>query len=220
MTSEDESRAYHEIEKARLFDRVIGQSTKIHQRYEEIWSRVKPHWMDSRLILDIGTGPARLLGFLAQHLPRTEFIGLDIAKPMLVVAEENLRNLNLTSRVKLIHQDCVELPFENQSVSGVLSTGTYRGWPDPIATLREINRILEPKGYAYIDDVYFEADSSLTFNLYEGNRHPGYKKRFEEGMKNSPHKEDIEKVVDQANIPGLTLTFDKARFVIEISKKN
>ncbi|MDO8461848.1 MAG: hypothetical protein Q7S98_03195, partial [Deltaproteobacteria bacterium] len=108
----------------------------------------------------------------------------------------------------------------DRSVCGVLSPGTYGGWPDPVATLREIDRVLESKGYAYVDDVYFEADSSLTFNLYEGDRHPGYKKRFEESMRSSPHKEDIEKVVDQANIPGLTLTFDKARFVIEISKKD
>ncbi|MBI1909307.1 MAG: hypothetical protein HYS22_03975 [Deltaproteobacteria bacterium] len=107
MSSENEGKAYQEMEKARLFDRVIGQSTKIHQRYEEIWSRVRPHWMDS----------------------------------------------------------------------------------------------------------------NLTFNLYEGDRHPDYKKRFEEGMKNSPHKEDIEKAVNQANISCLTLTFDKARFMIEISKK-
>lgn len=218
MSSETERKTYQEMEKARLFDRVIGSASKINERYEAIWSHVKPHWSQAKLIVDIGTGPARLLGFLAERLPETQFIGLDIAPPMLMIAQENLQRLNLLSRVKLICQDCTQLPFEDGSVSGVLSTGTYRGWPDPVATLREIRRVLGPAGYAYIDDVHFEADTSITAKLYEVDRHPDYKLRFEEGIKSSPRKRDIERVAREAALPGIRLAFGEARFIIEIDK--
>lgn len=218
MTSDDEQTAYDSLEMARLFDQVVSTTPKIKERYEEIWQRVSPHWVNAKKLLDIGTGPARLLGFLALRLPHTSFIGLDVSDAMLTVARENLEKIDIAGRVKLLRQDCTTFSFADRSISGILSTGTWRGWSDPRKTLKEIWRMLVPGGYCYIDEVYYESDWKENAAIYGVERFPKYKERWNVGMRNSPRRLEIETALKDSAITGARIEYTTTRCIIEIMK--
>lgn len=62
-------------------------------------------------ILDLGTGTGCLLLSLLQELPQATGVGLDISADAIRTAEENARNLNLSSRVEFLEGDWSKVKF-------------------------------------------------------------------------------------------------------------
>jgi ubiquinone/menaquinone biosynthesis C-methylase UbiE len=104
------------------------------------------------LVLDLGTGPA--VSIVAMHAARPDarFVGLDVSAGMLVQAQRRLRREAGTrpalAETPLVRADAAALPFANASFEAVTGHSFLYLLDDPVATLREVRRVLRPGGLA------------------------------------------------------------------------
>jgi len=106
-------------------------------------------------VLDLACGPANQLAMVARLNPDTQFIGLDLSRPMLeqakaLIDQQGLKNITLRAG------DITDLSaFANASVDAVVSTMALHHLPDLPALARtyaEVARILKPDGGLYMVD--------------------------------------------------------------------
>lgn len=95
-------------------------------------------------ILEIGFGPGRTVGLLADR--SASVTGVDVSEEMLRLATRRNATLIDAQRVALSVNDGTRLPFEDDSVDGVLSVHNIYFWPEPETTINEIARVLRPGG--------------------------------------------------------------------------
>jgi ubiquinone/menaquinone biosynthesis C-methylase UbiE len=109
----------------------------------------------SGVLLDIGTGTARLLIKIAAvpELKALRLIGVDYYDDMLSEARRALRENSLEGVIELRLADAHNLPFPNDFADYVISRSTIHHWADPPRAFREIARVLKPEGVAIIHDM-------------------------------------------------------------------
>ena len=97
------------------------------------------------LVLDVATGTGRVpMSLLRQTKFQGKVIGLDISGRMLEQAAGNLTAHN--ERVCLLRHDAGRLPFEDSVFGMVTCVEALEFLPHPMATLREMVRVLRPGG--------------------------------------------------------------------------
>jgi SAM-dependent methyltransferase len=104
-------------------------------------------------ILDVGTGPGRLVVKLAEAAPAAVVIGVDVVPEMVVRARALGGRFGLSDRVSFEEGDVMALSFQDASFDLVVSTLSMHHWPDAAQGLAEIHRVLKPGGSARIYDV-------------------------------------------------------------------
>ena len=72
---------------------------------------------------------------------------------MIKIAEKNAIDYNFQNRVKNIHGNALEMPFEDDMFDGVFSNGSLHEWTDPIKVFNEIHRVLKKGGNYCISDL-------------------------------------------------------------------
>ena len=97
-------------------------------------------------ILDIGCGTGNLLRRLASRSPAL-LAGADISVGMLAVARRSL-----SERTLVTGGDALALPFRRTTFDVVVSSSSFHFWPDPVAALVEIRRVLRSGGTLVITD--------------------------------------------------------------------
>jgi ubiquinone/menaquinone biosynthesis C-methylase UbiE len=118
-------------------------------------------------LLDVGTGPGRLLREIRRTCPNTILFGLDISKAMIDLARKNLRGLD---GIDLRVGNIAATDYPSGFFDRVVSTGSFYNWDRPIAGLDEIFRILQPGSTAHIYESVNDYDrelleAALTKNL-------------------------------------------------------
>jgi ubiquinone/menaquinone biosynthesis C-methylase UbiE len=148
---------------ARMYDnltRVRG----VNRSFEEI-SVFLESFLRLGRILDVGTGPGRLLFEINKRIPLLELFGLDISAAMLEIAEQNLKDIqNKDLRIgNIIHTD-----YPNDFFDCIVSSGSFYNWDKPVEGLDEIFRILKAGKTAYIFESNKNYDKELLkFRLHE-----------------------------------------------------
>ena len=92
-------------------------------------------------VLDVacGTGPN------FRYLPETvDLVGVDISPEMLDNAADRLAGLEVDGRLE--RMDAQDLAFEDDSFDAVVSALSTCTFPDPVAALREMERVCKPSG--------------------------------------------------------------------------
>jgi len=107
------------------------------------------------LLLDVGTGTARLLVHLAriEELAGLHIVGTDFFADMVERAKRTVVEAGLTDRIELIQQDVHAMSLPDGYADIILSRSTLHHWADPPRALAEIYRVLRPGGIALIHDV-------------------------------------------------------------------
>ena len=107
------------------------------------------------LLMDVGTGTARLLFKLAARpeLEGIHLVGLDYFHGVLDQARRNLAASRETRRISLLRGDVHALPLADRSVDLLISRSTLHHWARPGQALREIYRVLGPGRSAVIHEV-------------------------------------------------------------------
>jgi SAM-dependent methyltransferase len=95
-------------------------------------------------VLEIGFGPGRTLGLLAERGARVT--GVDVSEEMVRLAGRRNAELVRTGALTLHRGEGVTLPVDDQSQDAVLSVHNLYFWPQPEATIAEIARVLRPGG--------------------------------------------------------------------------
>ncbi len=119
---------------------AVSRSRIFSQHYQLVAEDVGRYCPSGR-VLDIGTGPGWLLLALRRSLPEVEPIGVDISAAMVSLAAKNLaRAGSATGAVEVKQAGADALPFPDESMDAVVSTGSLHHWKNPVAGLKRLWR--------------------------------------------------------------------------------
>ena len=99
--------------------------------------------------LDIGSGPAHLAMAMTRGT-KLKIYALDFARHILKIAKKNIKVQGLEHKIKPVLGDVHRIPFQKNSVALIVSRGSMRFWKNKTLAFKEIVRVLEPGGKAYI----------------------------------------------------------------------
>ncbi|MHB1134130.1 MAG: class I SAM-dependent methyltransferase [Chloroflexota bacterium] len=103
--------------------------------------------------LDVGCGPGKLALEMARRSPALTVVGIDLSMEMIQLAEENARQAGEAERVAFQTGSAEQIPFPDASFDVVVSTLSLHHWSDPVAALREIQRVTKPFGRYFVLDL-------------------------------------------------------------------
>jgi ubiquinone/menaquinone biosynthesis C-methylase UbiE len=95
-------------------------------------------------VLEVGFGPGLTIEHVSKLVPAGRVAGVEPSLDM--VAQARIRNAEAIGRghVDLRHGSVESLPFDDNSFDGALSINALQAWPDPVAGLQEIRRVMRP----------------------------------------------------------------------------
>jgi len=106
-------------------------------------------------LLDVGTGPGYLLGYLARERPDLSLWGLDFSADMIRRARQ--RTTAPPAAPRWLVADACRLPFAAGVFGQVVASFSFHIWPCPVAGLTELQRVLAPGGRAWVYELRREA---------------------------------------------------------------
>ena len=131
---------------------ALSKSRVFQYHYELVAKDILTYAPGGRL-LDIGTGPGRLLLKLAEYSKQLQLAGLDISAAMVSRAKANIKRAGLGGKIDIREGAAEKLPFADGFFDVVVSTGTVHHWKHPGACLDDIHRVLKTGGWALLYDL-------------------------------------------------------------------
>jgi ubiquinone/menaquinone biosynthesis C-methylase UbiE len=110
-------------------------------------------------VLEVAPGP----GYMAVELARLgafDITGLDISHSFVRIATQHARQAGV--RIDFRHGDVAHMPFAAESFDFVTCSAAFKNFPDPVAALDEIQRVLRPGGHASIFDMRKDAPGAAV----------------------------------------------------------
>jgi ubiquinone/menaquinone biosynthesis C-methylase UbiE len=97
-------------------------------------------------VIELGCGPGVAITDLAARAIRGLVVGVDHSQVMINQAGHRNRAAIRAGRVRLVHTPVERLPISDEPFNAALAVNTVGMWPDPIARLRDLARLLRPGG--------------------------------------------------------------------------
>lgn len=94
-------------------------------------------------VLEIGFGSGALLALIANNTP-LHLAGVEVSEAALAFANQRSRDWTVQPDLRLT--TAIALPFNGKRFSAVCASNVIYFWPDQRLALREIRRVLKPKG--------------------------------------------------------------------------
>ena len=97
-------------------------------------------------VLEVGFGPGVGIQLLTESASSGRVVGVDHSREM--VEQATVRNAKAikAGRVDLQEGSVERLPFEGEIFNGALAVNSMQVWPDAVAGLREIRRVMKSGG--------------------------------------------------------------------------
>ena len=119
---------------------------------EAIWPQEEPifdrHPIGSGSVLDVGCGTGEIEARLAAKYPRATFAGIDLEESHLDRARA--RCAQFGSRVRFQTGDALAMPFPDAQFDLVVCRHVIQAVPNAGGVLKEIRRVLKPRGRIHI----------------------------------------------------------------------
>ena len=103
---------------------------------------IQPH----ARVLEVGFGPGVGMQLLARSASAGYVAGVDASEAMVEQATARNRQAITSGRVDARHGSVERLPFEDNTFDTTLAINSMQVWPDAVAGLRELWRVLKPGG--------------------------------------------------------------------------
>jgi ubiquinone/menaquinone biosynthesis C-methylase UbiE len=97
-------------------------------------------------VLEVGFGPGVGIELLAKSASSGRVAGVDSSKEMVTQATARNARAIQAGRVDLRKGSVEQLPFGDATFDHVLAVNSMQVWPDAVAGLREIRRVMKPGG--------------------------------------------------------------------------
>ncbi|MFF2910174.1 class I SAM-dependent methyltransferase [Paenibacillus sp. NPDC057934] len=153
---------FHSLEICRDYDLNIRSSMIVPMG--KVTTKVIDFCHDGDVVLDIGTATGLLALRIGGQNSKLDIIGVDDNENLLQVAEENAALAaicNSPGMVEFRYGEMEDLPFADHSVDVVYSYSAFHKWSNPIAVLKEINRVCKPDGSVYLYDIARDSDEGM-----------------------------------------------------------
>ncbi|MFO7773581.1 MAG: class I SAM-dependent methyltransferase [Dehalococcoidia bacterium] len=105
--------------------------------------------MKSGAILDLGSGPGYLLIDIAGKTSSLKLCGIDLSRRMIKMARRHAKG---AGNVQFVFGNAARLPFKDDSIDLIISTGTLHHWKTPAEVFDECYRVLKTGSEAWIYD--------------------------------------------------------------------
>lgn len=113
-------------------------------------------------ILDLATGTGdQALALIKSHASIHSIIGIDLSEAMLEIAKRKI-----PSKMQFVHADAEKLPFKTMSFDATTFSFGIRNVSDPSKSLKEIYRVLKPKGKSLILEFSLPPQPIRAFFLF------------------------------------------------------
>jgi ubiquinone/menaquinone biosynthesis C-methylase UbiE len=107
---------------------------------EKLWAQVP----EGR-VLEVGVGTGKNFAY---HPPGVQVVGIDISQRMLQRAQQRAEELD--KAVELHQMDAQQLDFPDGSFDAAVATFVFCSVPDAVQGLRELSRVVKPKGRLFL----------------------------------------------------------------------
>ena len=111
-------------------------------------------------ILDVATGTGDL-AVAAMKLNPSKITGIDISENMLAIGREKIERKGLSGKIGLMKGDSENILFPDSHFDVVMVAFGVRNFSDPLAGLKEMQRVLRPGGLVMV--LEFSKPSSFPF---------------------------------------------------------
>lgn len=140
---------------------------------------------DRLRVLDVGTGTAQIPIELCQRPVSIDMVAIDLAVEMLLLAEKNIREAGLHGHILLEHVDAKELPFDGGEFDWVISNSIIHHIPEPLDSLKEMQRVLKPGGLLFVRDLLRPESSDSVEEIvqsYAGDENADQQQLFRQSL--------------------------------------
>jgi len=100
-------------------------------------------------ILDLGSGTGYLSIEIAKRSPGLQVYGIDLSRQMVKIARRHAKGID---NARFVFGNAAKLPFKDNSIDLVVSTGASHHWKTPRLVFDECYRVLKPGKEAWIYD--------------------------------------------------------------------
>lgn len=121
---------------------LLSRTGDIALRRRAFWLIEKLDPEKRKKILDVGCGDGFYLHLLLSLKNKNTLVGIDIDPNALSSAKKNLKG----RKIKLLRGDLTKLPFKKNAFDAVLTSEVLEHVEDEVGALKEIRRVLKPKG--------------------------------------------------------------------------
>jgi len=142
----------------------VTRGRRDHWTTAEAIARALPGGGD---VLEVAPGPGYGAIELAKLGPY-RVTALDISRSFVRIASENARRAGVA--IDFRHGDVAAMPFAAESFDFVTCSAAFKNFPDPVAALDEIHRVLRPGGRASIRDMRKDAPPDAIAEEIHGMR--------------------------------------------------
>ncbi len=97
-------------------------------------------------VLDIGCGGGMAIKLIAKIAVDGFVAGIDYSEDMVQQALRRTAAAVRAGRVDIRHGNVAALPYDDEFFDKVIAVETFYFWPDPVANLKEVYRVLRPGG--------------------------------------------------------------------------
>jgi len=148
---------YAKSDSYKVFDAISGRydvintvlSGGLHRSWRKALRR-QLHNEFGQTVLDLATGTADVAIELVKDPRIAKVIGLDMSEGMIAIGRRKLRTGSLEDKIQLTVGDAQKLSFATATFDAATMSFGIRNIPDTSACLREIYRVLKPRGRALI----------------------------------------------------------------------
>ena len=106
--------------------------------------------------LEIGFGSGLFIKNYASHVAK--IAGVDLSEEMINLASSINKKLIKSGKTEFKHGNVSSLPWENDEFTVVVGIETFFFWQEPMASLREIFRVLIPGGRLVLEMAWNKED--------------------------------------------------------------
>lgn len=192
MDSDEEAHDYDAMDHSDVNERFVAEFLEFHGPCR------------GGLIIDVGTGPARIPILLCQRDPKARLLGIDLASSMLTLAARNVQGSGLADRIRLAKIDAKALPWPDGVFEAVLSNTIIHHIPQPSGVFEQLARVVAPGGSLFVRDLARPAtrhDLDALVEAHAGHEAPAARVLFAASLHAALTIEEVRAIVRELGLP-------------------